>query len=159
MPARTSSSSESRFHRGSEWGMRYLEPNPQSWLLTDLRGNLPSTFSVEAGALRSSTQHRSQPISRNVRFASSILFFIRGRPSRYQRNDNQHISKRHSLPLVAEYTATRIVLSSDFGQLLVRGETVYLTVPPIREWRFNRDLCALVTAQAKRTPTQTKKRQ
>jgi hypothetical protein len=28
--------------------MRYLEPNPQSWLLTDLRGNLPSTFSVEA---------------------------------------------------------------------------------------------------------------
>src|SRR6516165_3169615 len=75
MPARTSCSSESRFHRGSEWGMQYLEPSPQSWHLTYLRGNLPSTFSVEAGALRSSTQRRNQPISRNAKFASSALLF------------------------------------------------------------------------------------
>src|ERR1700681_1983539 len=79
MPSRTSCSSESRFHRGSEWGMQYLEPSPQSWLLTYLRGNLPSTFSVEAGALPSSTQHRSPPISRNAKFASSILLFIQHR--------------------------------------------------------------------------------
>src|SRR5215469_879087 len=78
MPARTSCSSESRFHRGSGWGMQYLEPSPQLWHLTCLRGNLPSTFSVEAGALPSWTQHRSQPVSRNAKFASYVLLFIQG---------------------------------------------------------------------------------
>src|SRR5215471_12405490 len=72
MPAHTSCSSESRFHRGSEWGKPCLEPSPQSWLLTYLLGHLPSTFSVEAGAPPPSTQHRS-PISRNAKFASSAL--------------------------------------------------------------------------------------
>src|SRR6516164_8906198 len=92
MPGCTSCSSESRSHRGSEWGMPCLEPSPRLWLLTYLRGHLPSTFSVEAGALPSSTQHRSQPINRNAKFVSSarLSSWV---DHRYQRNDRQCVTK------------------------------------------------------------------
>src|SRR5215469_14758467 len=60
--------------------MQYLEPSPQSWHLTYLRAHLPWTFSVEAGALPPSTQHRSRRVDRNAEFASSALLFV-GDPS------------------------------------------------------------------------------
>ena len=100
--------------------MQYLEPSLQSWLLTYLRGNLPSTFSVEAGALPSSTQHCSPPISRNAKFASSVLLSIRVDYRRYQQNDNEYINKGHShFPLQQSIQRLALLRSSNFGQLLM----------------------------------------